>query len=102
MLRESSIKDNVKKRFSASNRLNISINVEHLFYEALQKMFNKFTFLIHHNFVQQFYADVDVSHERDFGITVYHVKKKKTTYNKKDIELILFLSKILISTESRY
>ena len=102
MLREFSIKDNVKKRFSANNRLNIFINVERLFYEVLQKIFNKLIFLIHHNFVQQFYADVDASHERDFEVIVYHVKKEKITYNKKNIELILFFSKILISAESRY
>ena len=30
------------------------------------------------------------------------VKRKKITYNKKDIELILFFNKILISAEFRY
>ena len=65
-------------------------------------MFNKFIFLIHHDFVRQLYVNVDVSHKRDFEITVYHVKRKKITYNKKNIEFILFFNKILISTESRY
>ena len=65
-------------------------------------MFNKFTFLIHHDLARQFYVDVDVLHERDFEITVYHVKKKKITYSKKDIKFILFLSKILISAEFCY
>ena len=102
MLRELLIKGNVRKRFSAGSRLNIFINVERLFYETFQKMFNKFTFLIHHDFARQLYADVDVLHERDFGVTVYHVKKEKITYSKKDIELILFLSKVLISAEFRY
>ena len=102
MLREFSIKSNVKKRFSADSRLNIFINVERLFYEIFQKMFNKFIFLIHHDFVRQFYIDVDVLYERDFEITVYHIKKEKIIYSKKDIELILFFSKILILIKFRY
>ena len=102
MLREFSIKDNVKKRFNASSRLNIFINVECLFYKTFQKMFSKFIFLIHHDFARQLYVDVDVLHKRDFEIIVYHVKKEKITYNKKDIELILFFSKVLTSAEFRY
>ena len=65
-------------------------------------MFNKFIFLIHHDLARQFYVNVNVLHERDFEVIVYHVKKKKITYNKKDIEFILFLSKILTSVEFRY
>ena len=65
-------------------------------------MFNRFIFLIHYDFARQFYIDVDILYERDFEITVYHVKRKKITYNKKDIEFILFLNKILISAEFRY
>ena len=52
MLRKFLIKNNVKKRFSADSRLNIFINIKHLFYKIFQKMFNKFIFLIYHNFVQ--------------------------------------------------
>ena len=102
MLRESSIKNNIKKRFSADSCLNIFINVERLFYEVFQKMFNKFIFLIHHDLARQLYVNVDVSHKRDFEIIVYHVKKEKITYNKKNIKFILFLNKILISAEFRY
>ena len=102
MLREFLIKSNVRKRFNVNNRLNIFINVKRLFYEVFQKMFNKFIFLIHHNFARQFYVDVDVSYKRDFRVTVYHVKRKKIIYNKKNIEFILFFNKILISTEFRY
>ena len=65
-------------------------------------MFNKFTFLIHHDLIRQFYVDINILHERDFETTVYHVKKEKITYNKKNIELILFFSKILTSTEFCY
>ena len=102
ILRESLIKNNVKKRFNVNNRLNIFINVKRVFYEVLQKMFNKFIFLIYYNFVQQLYVDVNVSHKRDFKIIIYHVKEKKIIYNKKDIELILFLNKILTSVEFCY
>ena len=102
MLRKSLIKNNIKKRFSANNRLNIFINVEHLFYKIFQKMFNKFIFLIHYDFVQRFYVDVNVLHERDFEIIVYHVKKEKIIYNKKNIKFILLFNKILILAKSRY
>ena len=102
MLYKLSIKNNIKKRFSAGNRLNIFINIKRLFYKIFQKMFNKFIFLIHHDFVRQFYVNINVSHERNFKVIVYHVKKEKITYNKKNIKFILFLNKILILIESRY
>ena len=65
-------------------------------------MFNKFIFLIYHNFARQFYVNIDVSHKRDFEVTVYYVKKEKIIYNKKNIKFILFFNKILTSIESRY
>ena len=90
ILHEFSIKNNVKKRFNADNRLNIFINVERLFYKVFQKMFNKFIFLIHHDFVRQFYINVDVSYEHDFEVTVYHVKKKKSHTTRKILNLYYF------------
>ena len=62
-------------------------------------MFNKYFFLIHHDFVRQLYVDVDILYERDFKIIVYHVKKEKIIYNKKNIEFILFFNKISISVK---
>ena len=105
MLRSSSINDdNARKRFNASSRFDIFTEAEQQFYKALQEVFNKFIFLIHHDFARQLYADVNASHERDFEVIVYHVKNDKSpdNYIKQDIELILFLSKIFISAESRY
>ena len=49
MLKNSSIKNNVRKRFNNDNRLNIFIDSKMKFYEIIQKIFFKFTFLIHHD-----------------------------------------------------
>ena len=76
ILRKSLIKNNVKKCFNANSCLNIFIDIERLFYEIFQEIFNKFTFLIHHDFARQFYVNVDVLYKRDFEVIVYHVKKK--------------------------
>ena len=102
MLKNSSIKSNARKRFSSDSRLNISIDSKMKFYEAIQKVFSKLTFLVHHDRTRQLYVDVDASHERDFGATVYHVKNDKKIFTKKNIQSISFLSKVLTSAEIRY
>ena len=102
MLKNSSIKNNVRKRFSNDNRLNIFIDSKMKFYEIIQKIFFKFTFLIHHDRTRQLYVDVDASHERDFETIVYHVKNDKKIFTKKNIQSISFFNKILTSTEIKY
>ena len=59
---------------------------------------------MYHDFTRQLYVNVNVSHERDFNVIVYHNKDEKSfnNYDKKNIKFILFFNKIFISTEIRY
>ena len=58
-------------------------------------------FFVYHNKIHQLYVNVNVLHERDFNVIVFYVKNKKI-FIKNNIELILFLNKILTSIEIKY
>ena len=96
--------DNARKRFNIFNKFNIFIDAKYQFYKILQKIFNKLIFSMYHDFTRQLYVNVNVSHERDFNVIVYHNKDEKSfnNYDKKNIKFILFFNKIFISTEIRY
>ena len=102
ILKNSSTKNNARKRFSNDNRLNIFIEIEIIFYKTIQKIFFKFTFFVHYNWTCQLYVDINTSHERDFDVTIFHVKNDKTIFIKNDIKLILFFNKIFTSIEIKY
>lgn len=102
MLCDSSSKGIARKRFNLDIRLNIFFEVKLQTYRSLQEIFSKSIFLVHHDRIRQLYVDVDASHEREFGAIVFYVKDDKTIFSKKDIEFILFLSRMLTSIESRY
>lgn len=57
---------------------------------------------MHHNSHRQLYLNVNASRKFEFEAIVYHVKKDKSAFDKENVKLILFLSKCLSSTESRY
>ena len=79
-------------------------------YEALQIVFNQSIFLIHFNFDRILFIDVDASKKLEFDIVIYYVKHEnkyrelnsKLLIVKKNMKLILFLSKCLIDTKRRY
>ena len=102
ILKNFSIKSNARKRFSNNARLNIFIESKIELYKIIQKIFFKSTFLVYHDRTRQLYIDVNISHERDFDVIVFHVKNNKNFFIKDDIKFILFLNKILISIEFKY
>ena len=78
----------------------------------MQNLFSRIKFLIHYNKARILYIDVDVFKKREFDIIIYHVKIDKshvnntidyfTSFKRQNIELIMFLNKILFFTKERY
>ena len=102
ILKNSSIKSNVRKRFNNDARLNIFIESKIIFYQIIQKYFFKSIFLVYHDKTRQLYINVNAFYERDFDVIVFHVKNDKKIFIKNDIESILFLNKMLTSIEIKY
>ena len=96
------VKSNARKRFNNDICLNIFIDFEIVFYEIIQKVFFKLIFFVHHNKTRQLYVDINASHERDFDVTIFHVKNNQKVFIKDNIEFILFLNKIFTSIEIKY
>ena len=72
-------------------------------FHQLQNLFSRPTILIHYDLKRQLYADMDASKEFGFGAHVYHMKESHgLTSGQKNVESILFLSKALANTETRY
>ena len=102
MFKNFSIKNNARKRFSNDARLNIFIELKIESYKTIQNFFFKSTFLVYHDQTRQLYIEMNISHERDFDVIVFHIKNDKKIFIKNDIKFILFFNKILISIEFKY
>ena len=100
MLKFSLTKSAIRKRYIERINLKIFIETKIIFYEKTQKVFSKFIFLIHHDRFCKLFANVNVSHKRDFDVTIFYVKKNKNDFIKVDIEFIFFFNKILILQNS--
>jgi hypothetical protein len=71
-------------------------------FELIQIVFKNSQFLTHFDIIRQFLLNVDAFKE-NFKAFVYHIKQKRDDMTKSTtIELIVFLSKILIFVEKRY
>ena len=104
LLKNSSIKKIARKNFSKKILLKHAIEAEFEFYRQLQNDFSRISWFIHFNREKKLFADVNVS-RYNFGVAIYHVKKslrKNQFSDKRDIELILFFSKMLTEVESKY
>ena len=114
LLKDDSIKERQRKIYSQKIVINDVIETKIDSFNQLQFAFNRLTFLVHYNRFRQLYIDVDASKERDLNIMIYHIKIRKNknensifrddfvSFDKLDIESILFLNKILSSIEKRY
>ena len=74
-------------------------------FDQLQTMFMKPTFLCHFNLKRQLYIDVDASKKFGFNIIVYHIRGDLSLakyIKKRNIEPILFLSKLQTPVEKNY
>jgi hypothetical protein len=107
LLKDESIKRKSRKFFSLKILIENSSSVELDVYNQLQSNFSRARWLTHYNRIRQLYVDVDVS-KKEFEVIMYHLKKDvdekflKESLSKRDIESILFLSKTLFKTKSRY
>ena len=97
-------KNRLRKVYNQRTMINNFIDEELNLYRLLQKVFDKTFFLIHFNRDRVFYINVDASKRRDFDVMIYHLKFNINSKKLRviDIELILFLSRLLSIAEFKY
>jgi hypothetical protein len=99
------IKRKFRKIFARKRLLEQLTKVEIRLYEHLKSIFSKKSFLRHLDLLWKLFIDVDTSKKWDVRTMIFHVKedsKKEIIFKRSDIELIMFLSKILIFVETKY
>jgi hypothetical protein len=103
-LLKDSLKENRRKEFINRTKI-IFINKKMISFLLLQKNLIKTTLLIHFDKIKWLWIDLDEFKEFDFEVIIFHVIKKfskKTWSIKNDIQLIMFLSRLLISAKKNY
>jgi hypothetical protein len=103
-LLKNSSKDNRRKKFINKTKI-IFIDKKMTFFLLLQKDLIKTIFLMHFDKNKWLWIDLDEFKEFDFEVIVFYVIKKfsKETWSiKNDIQLIMFLSKLLTTAERNY
>ncbi len=99
------VKKKSRKIYSLKILIEDSFSIEIDVYNQLQSNFNWARWLTHYNKIRQLYANVD-AFKTDFQIMIYHLKNdekfKKNSSSKRDVKLILFLSKTSLNARSRY
>ena len=116
-----------RKNFAVRTRIEPSTRVKEESFRTLQKTLSKLTFLAHFDSKKTLYINLDVSKRFDFDAMVYHVSHEKKANlktfhtfrvdkssskkeessspnysNRSNIKSILFLSRLLKNTETRY
>ena len=93
----SSNKNKIRKVYSQRTIIEHSNLDELNFYRQLQKFFANVDFLVHFDRDHKLYIDVNVFKQRDFKAIIYHLKSNVDFEKPRrtDIELILFLSRLL-------
>jgi hypothetical protein len=107
LLRKGPIRGSPRKRYSGSTKITDPTEAELVSFREIQEALSSPTYLVHHNPARTLYIDVDSSKEFGIGVMVYHVKEdvnlKTGQYPKsKEIEPILFLSRLLSVPEQKY
>ena len=106
LLKKKSIKNNFRKTFSKRTFINQSINAKYESYEYLKIRFSKSSFLIYFETTRSTFIDVNASKKKNFEIMIFHVqnnpKKNNVIIIKNEIQSIMFFSKILIETKTKY
>ncbi len=105
LLKKNSVKKKSRKSFNLKTLMKNSSLIEINVYNQLQSNFSRARWLTHYHKTRQLYADVNTS-KKEIDVMIYHLKKKMNIFKnssfKKDVESILFLSKILFKVEFRY
>ena len=105
LIRQSSFnKKAIRKAYSHKIIIDHSSEEKLKFYRQLQEFFSQAIFLVHFFADRVLFIDIDASKRRDFGAVVYHLKSEADVNKSKrtDIELILFLSRMLNEAEKNY
>ena len=108
LLRNASKKDQSRKSFNIRTDLKSSISNEIDSFNQIQEAFFKISFLHHFDTQKTLFIDIDVFKIYDFEIMIYHLKND-WSFNKDnrmilksaEIELILFLSRMLSNVEHK-
>jgi hypothetical protein len=103
-LLKNSFKENRRKKFINRTKI-ILIDKEMTSFLLLQENLTKTILLIHFDKSKWLWIDLDEFKEFDFEVIVFHVIKKfsKETWSiKNDIQLIMFLSRLLTTAERNY
>ena len=101
LLRLSSAAEDLKRKVYISKTIITSTQTELEAFEQLQSKFTKLTFLIFFDWKWQLYMDIDSFKRYEVDIIIYHVKDDpiQSDFSWNDIQPILFLLKMLNSTE---
>jgi hypothetical protein len=105
LLKDSLIKEKSRKIFSKKIILHNLIAAKLVSYKHLQSIFRDKRFLHHCRLFRKLFIDVDSFKKREMRIMIFHVKDdfaQEVVFNRSNIELIMFFSKILTSIETRY
>ena len=107
LLHDESVDDNVKKIYSRNIKIKNFTFEEIIFFQILQSLLIKFFYLVHSNFVRKLFVNFDSNKKFELIDMIYHVKNNvnwndKEYSSRKFIELILFLSRLLIDVEIKY
>ena len=101
MLNPAPKKGFTRQAYTQKNQI-IPTENEKAAHKVIQAHFAKESMLTHFNPKRWFYIDLDRS-GRGFGVVAYHVAgENPEDIKKEDIQLILFLSKLLSSAENHY
>ena len=108
LLRNAFKKDQSRKSLSIRTDLKSSISNEIDSFNQIQEAFFKTSFLHHFNTQKTLFADIDVFKIYDFEIMIYHLKNdwslnkdNRMILKPAEIELILFLSRMLSNVEHK-
>ena len=109
LLRHDSVADNARRAYVFKTRLNKPSELERVAFNTLQSILSKSSYLIHSDSKRQLFIDLNASKEFGFEAMLYYVKKVYLKELSSDhfssrhaIESVLFLSRLLISAETRY
>ena len=111
LLRDALNKKRTRKMHSTRILINSSISKKNSF-NQLQIFFIRINFFVHFDKNRILFINFDVNKKRDWNVMMYHVKIDKfhvnvdadffISFKKQNVEFIMFLNKILSSTEKRY
>ena len=106
LLKSTSKAESARKSYFSRTHLLDSIFRELELFRLFQKTLFKSIYLIHHDLDRQLYVNLDASKKFEFEAIIYHVAEDKVKFeyylSRFVIKSMLFLSRLLNSTKTRY